>query len=198
MKKEERDAVSMYVSEQETQETAQEVQPKSTAAAAREQRLHGRDDLPKEEETGLRYKDNLGYLKIDVASLPTQGMFYPEGTEILIRAARGEEIKHWSTMNDQDVSQLSQVDDILNYIIERCVSVKLPGIVVSNSLTCTTKFANKSPTSPAFFVFTLSNTLSENVKFLRLLQPLKAPFSIFITPLGIITLLRPVQPLKAL
>ena len=132
MKKEERDAVSMYVSEQETQETAQEVQPKSTAAAAREQRLHGRDDLPKEEETGLRYKDNLGYLKIDVASLPTQGMFYPEGTEILIRAARGEEIKHWSTMNDQDVSQLSQVDDILNYIIERCVSVKLPGIVGGN------------------------------------------------------------------
>ena len=71
-------------------------------------------------------------MKIDVASLPTQGMFYPEGTEIRIRAARGEEIKHWSTMNDQDLNQLSQVDDILNYIIERCVSVKLPGIMGGN------------------------------------------------------------------
>lgn len=135
MKKEEQDAVSMYVSEQETsmQETAQKVTPaKSTAAAAREQRLHGRDDLPTEETTGLKYRDNLGYLKIDVESLPTQGAFYPEGTEIRIRAARGEEIKHWSTMNDQDVAQLSQVDDILNYIIERCVSVKLPGVVGGN------------------------------------------------------------------
>lgn len=135
MKKEEQDAVSMYVSEQETsmQETAQKVTPaKSTAAAAREQRLHGRDDLPTEETTGLKYRDNLGYLKIDVESLPTQGAFYPEGTEIRIRAARGEEIKHWSTMNDQDVAQLSQVDDILNYIIERCVSVKLPGVIGGN------------------------------------------------------------------
>jgi len=134
MKKEEQDAVSMYVSEQEGQsaETIQSRPGKSTAEAAREQRLHGRDDLPTEEETGLKYKDNLGYLKIDIQSLPTQGMYYPEGTEIRIRAARGEEIKHWSTMNDQDVAQLSQVDDILNYIIERCVSVKVPGVVGGN------------------------------------------------------------------
>jgi hypothetical protein len=60
------------------------------------------------------------------------GMFYPEGTEISIRAARGGEIKHWSTMNDQDTAQLSQMDDILNYIIEKCVSVKMPGILGAN------------------------------------------------------------------
>ena len=136
MKNTEQDALGAYVAEQEgTQEIPQASTPRTsmtTAESARAQRLHGRDDLPTEEETGLKYRDNLGYLKIDVASLPTQGMFYPEGTEIRIRAARGEEIKHWSTMNDQDLNQLSQVDDILNYIIERCVSVKLPGIMGGN------------------------------------------------------------------
>lgn len=72
---------------------------------------------------------NLGYLDIDIKSLPTAGNFYPSGTTIKIRAARGEEIKHWSTMNDQDINQLSQIDDILNYIIERCVFVKMPGVL---------------------------------------------------------------------
>lgn len=136
MRNKEQDALGAYVAEQEgAQEIPQAPAPQThmtTAESARAQRLHGRDDLPTEEETGLKYRDNLGYLKIDVASLPTQGMFYPEGTEIRIRAARGEEIKHWSTMNDQDLNQLSQVDDILNYIIERCVSVKLPGIMGGN------------------------------------------------------------------
>lgn len=98
-----------------------------TARAAREGRYHGRTDLP-DEGTGLEYKDNLGWLKIPVETLPTTGMFYPEGTEVRIRAARGAEIKHWSTMNDRDTEQLAQTDDILNYIVERCVAVKMPGI----------------------------------------------------------------------
>jgi hypothetical protein len=142
MKKEEQDALTAYVSQVEgapesTVEPAEPEKPtaparKTTAQQAREQRLHGRTDLPTEEQTGLTYKDNLGYLKIPVSSLPTRGMFYPEGTEISIRAARGGEIKHWSTMNDQDLNQLSQVDDILNYIIEKCVSVRIPGVLGGN------------------------------------------------------------------
>lgn len=135
MKQNQEDAMGAYVAEQEGTfaETEQNETPvASTKQQAREQRLHGRTDLPTEETTGLKYKDNLGYLRIDIKSLPTQGIFYPDGTEVMIRAARGEEIKHWSTMNDQDLSQLSQVDDILNYIIERCVSVKLPGVVGGN------------------------------------------------------------------
>ena len=113
-------------------EPVQQKQMSETAKQAVEQRLHGRTDLPTEETTGIHYKNNLGYLKIPIDSLPTQGMFYPEGTEITIRAARGAEIKHWSTMNDQDLAQISQTDDILNYIVERCVSVRLPGIPGGN------------------------------------------------------------------
>lgn len=129
------EALGAYVVDQEEsglnniQETPQQKPTAtSTKQQAIEQKYHGRTDLPMTEDSGLVYKDNLGYMKIDVASLPTQGLFYPDGTEIHIRAARGEEIKHWSTMNDQDLTQLSVVDDILNYIIERCVTVKLPGI----------------------------------------------------------------------
>lgn len=80
-------------------------------------------------DDGTAYKDNLGYMRIELESLPTQGLFYPDGTIIRIRAARGSEIKHWSTMNDQDLNQISQVDDILNYIIEKCVNVEMPGMI---------------------------------------------------------------------
>lgn len=138
MKKTEQEAINAYVSEvegaQPTPETSYVPEAPVTpmAEAARNARLHGRADLPTAETTGLNYRDNLGYLKIDVKTLPTQGLFYPEGTEISIRAARGGEIKHWSTMNDQDLNQLSQIDDILNYIIEKCVSVRMPGIVGGN------------------------------------------------------------------
>ena len=100
-----------------------EVQP--MAEAARENRLRGRADIPVTGDAGLKYKDNLGWLMIDPKSLPTQCMYYPEDIEIRIRAARGEEIKHWSTMNDQDLQQLAYVDDILSYMIERCCTVKI-------------------------------------------------------------------------
>ena len=102
----------------------------TTAEAAKAARLNGRSEA--EFNDGLQYQDNLGYLTIPVDTLPTMGLFYPQGTKIYIRAARGEEIKHWSTMNDQDSAQLSQVDDILNYIIEKCVTVKVPGDVAGS------------------------------------------------------------------
>ena len=110
MKKTEQEAINAYVSEvegaQPTPETSYVPEAPVTpmAEAARNARLHGRADLPTAETTGLNYRDNLGYLKIDVKTLPTQGLFYPEGTEISIRAARGGEIKHWSTMKDQDLN----------------------------------------------------------------------------------------------
>jgi len=72
----------------------------------------------------ISFANRLGYQKIPIQDLPTQGKFYPEGTEIIIRAANAGEIRHWSTLNDQD---LSSMDDMLNYIIERCVSIKTSG-----------------------------------------------------------------------
>jgi hypothetical protein len=71
------------------------------------------------EETS--YGNQLGWQPIPIQDLPTQGLFYPEGTAFSIRAASVAEIRHWSTLNEGDISS---IDDMLNFIIERCVSIK--------------------------------------------------------------------------
>jgi hypothetical protein len=67
--------------------------------------------------------NHVGWQKIPIKDLPTQGLFYPEGTEVAIRAASANEIRHWSTLQDD----VSAIDDMMNYVIERCVSFKTPG-----------------------------------------------------------------------
>lgn len=68
--------------------------------------------------------DYLGWQQLDVRSLPSKGMFYPEGTKVYVRAATGGEIKHWSTMN---VEKFEEVDEHINYIIEKCCKISIPG-----------------------------------------------------------------------
>ena len=67
--------------------------------------------------------NEIGWQELKLEDFPTRGMFYPEGTQIFIRAALASEIRHWSTLNEND---LSLVDDMLNYILERCVTIKYP------------------------------------------------------------------------
>lgn len=67
--------------------------------------------------------NQIGWHQIPIKDLPTQGLFYPEGTEITLRAATAAEIRHWSTLNEEDLSVL---DDMLNYILERCAKIKFP------------------------------------------------------------------------
>ena len=67
--------------------------------------------------------NQVGWEQLKMKDLPTQGFFYPEGTEIVIRSAESGEIRHWSTLNEDDLSSL---DDMLNYIIERCCNIKFP------------------------------------------------------------------------
>jgi len=69
------------------------------------------------------FKSQLGWQKLPIKDLPTQGLFYPEGAEVTIRSATAAEIRHWSTINEND---LSAIDDMLNYIIERCAKIKYP------------------------------------------------------------------------
>lgn len=58
---------------------------------------------------------------LPIENLPSQGLFYPEGTEITTRAASTGEIRHWSTIDEGD---MLAVDDMLNFIIEKCVRIK--------------------------------------------------------------------------
>lgn len=69
------------------------------------------------------FENGIGWLTVPVDTLPTQGLFYPDGTKLLIRAATGAEIRHWSTIDDSD---LASIDDALSYVLERCLKIKFP------------------------------------------------------------------------
>lgn len=72
-------------------------------------------------EKTLPIGNQIGWIPIPLADLPTRGLFYPLNTVIAIRSASGAEIRHWSTLDETDFSAL---DDMLNYVIERCVTIK--------------------------------------------------------------------------
>jgi hypothetical protein len=61
---------------------------------------------------------------IPLENLPSAGMFYADGSELTIRAATVAEIRHWSTIDESDVLD---IDDQLNFIIEKCVRFKVNG-----------------------------------------------------------------------
>lgn len=63
----------------------------------------------------------LGWHRLPVEGMPSEGKFYPDGMNIHIRAAKAAEIRHWSTLNEQD---LFDVDDKLNHIIQNCTRVQ--------------------------------------------------------------------------
>ncbi len=58
--------------------------------------------LKSEEKISLG--NELGWQKLKIEDLPTRGLFYPEGTEIAVRAASAGEIRHWSTLDETNLS----------------------------------------------------------------------------------------------
>lgn len=62
----------------------------------------------------------LGWHEIPLSSLPSEGKFYPKDASIKIRAAKVAEIRHFSTI---DENNLLDVDDKLNAIVESCTQV---------------------------------------------------------------------------
>lgn len=70
----------------------------------------------------------LGLKSIPLSFLPSKGKYYLPGFELSIRSATVAEIRHWSTIDEND---LLSVDDQLNYILERCAVVTIDGSPVS-------------------------------------------------------------------
>jgi len=64
---------------------------------------------------------HLGYHDIPVETLPSGGMFYPNETQISIRSAKVAEIRHFSTVDEQNILD---IDSKLNKILEACIRVK--------------------------------------------------------------------------
>lgn len=65
-----------------------------------------------------------GWKPIDLEMLPSKGFGYPNGIRIFIRSASVEEIKHFSTVDEND--PISK-DERLNLILERCLKIQFQG-----------------------------------------------------------------------
>ena len=67
--------------------------------------------------------DEIGWIMIKNEELPSQGIFYPRDTQITIRAALVSEIRHWSTIDEEDILSM---DDALNRLVDKCCKIKFP------------------------------------------------------------------------
>ena len=67
---------------------------------------------------------DMGWKNIPVGILPSAGMFYPDGTKIAIRAAEVREIRHFSTIDEDDNLD---IEEKLTHIIDRCCRMDFPG-----------------------------------------------------------------------
>lgn len=123
----EEDKLKKFVEEQEGTEDSKAPKEAKVTPVKKESVGAPLTETPKENlpwqksEQQISLGNQVGWDKISLKDLPTQGLFYPDGTEIAIRSASAGEIRHWSTLNEDDLSAL---DDMLNYILERCCSVK--------------------------------------------------------------------------
>lgn len=84
----------------------------------------------KEKEETHKMAFEMGWKNLPLDNLPSYikelgKSMYPEGTEIVIRAASVGEIRHFSSI-DFENDQLGVIEG-LNYIIEKCCRIKCPG-----------------------------------------------------------------------
>jgi len=67
---------------------------------------------------------NLGWKNLPLRTLPSQGDYYPEGTRIAIRPAEVKEVRHFSSIDESDELD---IDEKLNFILEKCSHIEIPG-----------------------------------------------------------------------
>lgn len=117
-KSEQEKILEEFVQREETPAVSQ-VGPKITPLPANTQ-------MPWEREAARPIGNQIGWIPLPIGDMPTQGLFYPKDTVIAIRSANGAEIRHWSTLQEDPTNPQYYLllDDMLNYIIERCVTIK--------------------------------------------------------------------------
>ena len=64
----------------------------------------------------------LGWMVLDQSELPSKGKFYPNGCVVKIRSARAAEIRHFSTMDEENYIDM---EEKLNHIVEMCTQITL-------------------------------------------------------------------------
>jgi hypothetical protein len=65
----------------------------------------------------------IGWKNLPLTILPSGGLFYPEGTKVAIRPAETKEIRHFSSIDEDDLLDLNEK---LNFVIEKCSVVNFP------------------------------------------------------------------------
>jgi hypothetical protein len=61
---------------------------------------------------------------LNLKLLPSSGMFYPDGVELMIKSAKTKEIRHWSTMDEHDPID---VREKINFILNKLTKFKIKG-----------------------------------------------------------------------
>jgi hypothetical protein len=69
----------------------------------------------------------IGWKNLPVSIIPTRGDYYPEGAKIAIRPADTKEIRHFSSIDEEDRLDLNEK---LNFILDTCSVISFPGIGV--------------------------------------------------------------------
>lgn len=61
---------------------------------------------------------------LDIEQLPSKGLFYPANIQLMLRSARTSEIRHWSTIDENDPID---VREKINMILHACTKFKVQG-----------------------------------------------------------------------
>ena len=64
-----------------------------------------------------------GWIYVDKALLGERALYYPEDWEFMIRPATVDAIRNWSTIDEENTSN---VDDVFNEILKSCLTIKTP------------------------------------------------------------------------
>lgn len=76
------------------------------------------------EDPGLSAAGDSPWKLLSFDLLPSKGLFYPKGTELLIKSAKTKEIRHWSTMDEHDPID---VREKMAFILNKCTKFKIKG-----------------------------------------------------------------------
>lgn len=103
-------------------------EPKSLGKA----KYHGAAEKDTKEEARKRVEEAIdsarlnatpirgGYIEMNIDELGDRAVFYPEGWKFYIKPATVDDIKNWSSIDEE---RIDQVNDVFNEIIRSCANI---------------------------------------------------------------------------
>jgi hypothetical protein len=100
------------------EEPKKEIEPQQIAIPQREENKIPVPEVKKDAVFEVNWKN------LPIHLLPSKGLFYPEGTRMAIRPSDVKEIRHFSTIDEDDSVDIERK---LSFILERCLRIDFPG-----------------------------------------------------------------------